>query len=171
MHKLSFITSVALLLFLVACASNNYTDAPPSLGALYSKYVYIGYSGELKPIEDVGIITTDGLVKITEVDGISINKLHSYQSNGFYTGGRVQLHLLPGQHYLWLTYHDDRGDGTVTRSKEGVTGKQLTITKGQVIHLRGIANGYSWDGETYDGSSAINTIINDFNELVKNSKD
>jgi len=159
--------SLLTLLSLAGCASNNYTDAPPSLGMMYSKYAYIGYDGELKPIEEVGVVTTDGLVKIREVDGYSIDAMQEYKTSGLYSGGRVQLHLLSGVHTLILGYHDDRGGGSVSWSTSNIT-KTITIAKGQVIHLRGGINGRTWSVAEVDGGSAISTIASDFKDLTKN---
>lgn len=160
--------SVSLLatLALLGCASNNYTDAPPSLGMMYSKYAYIGYEGELKPIEEVGIVTTDGLVKIRGVDGVSVDSLKEYKTSGLYSGGRVQLHLLSGTHTLILGYHDDRGGGSISWSTSNVT-KTITIAKGQVIHLMAASTGNKWTAIEHDGSSAIGAISSDFKDLTK----
>jgi hypothetical protein len=164
--KLISIISIAQFL-LIGCASYNYTDAPPSLGMMYSKYAYIGYEGELRPIEDVGIITTDGLVKVKSVDGYSVDSLNVFKTSGLYSGGRVQLHLLSGVHTLILGYHDDRGGGSISWSTSNIT-KKITIAKGQVIHLVGGSTGNNWTATERDGSSAIGVITSDFKDLTKN---
>ena len=55
------VKTIAALLFaqflLLGCASYNYTEAPPTMGMMYSKYATIGYPGDVRPIEDVGIVT------------------------------------------------------------------------------------------------------------------
>lgn len=167
MHIKSIVISLLALLSLISCASNNYTDAPPSLGMMYSKYAYIGYDEALKPIEEVGIVTTDGLVKIVEVDGRSIYSLMEYRTSGLYSGGRVQLHLLSGTHTLTLAYQDDRGDGFISQSTLNLT-KTINIAKGQVVHLRGYMDGNKWNVVELDGKSAIAVITSDFKDLTNN---
>lgn len=167
MNTKSISALLLALLFLIGCANNNYTDAPPSLGMMYSKYAYIGYDGELKPIEEVGIVTTDGLVKIRGVDGVSVDSLNKYKTSGLYSGGRVQLHLLSGTHTLILGYHDDRGGGNISWSTSNVT-KTITIAKGQVIHLMAGNSGNKWTAIERDGRSAIGAISSDFKDLTKN---
>jgi hypothetical protein len=161
----------ALLLvqtMLFGCASYNYTDAPSTMGIMYSKYAYIGYTGELKPIEDVGIVTTDGLIKIRSVDGQSTSSYKVFKTSGLYSGGRYQLHLLPGTHILVMGFHDDRGGGYKSWSTSDIT-KIVSINKGQVIHLSLSGDWKTWTAKESDGSSALATIISDFNDLT-NSK-
>ena len=94
--NLKSITALLLApVMLFGCASYNYTDAPPTMGVMYSKYAYIGYAGEIRPIEDIGVVTTDGLIKIRSVDGQSTSSLKLFKNSGLYSGGRYQLHLLP----------------------------------------------------------------------------
>lgn len=151
-------------LMLSACASYTYTDAPPTLGALYSKYAYIGYDGPVQPIEEVGIVTTDGLLQVKMIDGRSASSYRAFKTSGFYYGGRYQLHLLPGSHTLTLGFHDDRGGGSKSWSTSDVT-KTITIARGQVIHLFLSESLRTWTAKSSDGSSALATIISDFREL------
>lgn len=159
----------ALLLvqtMLFGCASYNYTDAPSTMGVIYSKYAYIGYTDELKPIEDVGIVTTDGLIKIKSVDGQSASSYKVFKTSGLYSGGRYQLHLLPGKHILVMGFHDNRGgSGYISWSTSDIT-KIVSINKGQVIHLSLSGDGKTWTAKESDGSSALATIISDFNDLT-----
>lgn len=160
----------ALLLsqaMLFGCASYNYTDAPPTMGVMYSKYAYIGYAGELKPIEDVGIVTTDGLIKISMVDGQPISSYQVFKTSGMYSGGRYQLHLLPGTHVLSMGFRDDRGNGSISWSTSDLK-KTISIAKGQVIHLSVAGSGRSsWTAKESDGSSVLSLIASDFKELTK----
>jgi len=162
--------SIAALLLaqalLAACASNNYTDAPPTMGAMYSRYAHMGYAGDLQPIEDVGIVTTDGLVKVHSVDGQPSSSHKVLKTSGFYAGGRYQLHLLPGTHVLGLGFSDDRGGPSRSWSTSSVT-KTVSIKKGQVIHLSLSQDGKTWTARESDGSSALAAITSDFRELVK----
>jgi hypothetical protein len=152
---------------LVGCASYNYTDAPPTMGVMYSKYAYIGYVGELKPIEDVGIVTTDGLIKIRSVDGQSTSGYKVLKTSGMYSGGRYQLHLLPGTHVLTMGFSDDRGGPSKSWSTSDIT-RTISIEKGQVIHLSLSQSGKAWTAKESDGSSALATITSDFKDLAKN---
>lgn len=163
-------TITALLLaqtMLFGCASYNYTDAPPAMGMMYSKYAYIGYSGELRPIEDVGIVTTDGLIKIRSVDGQPTSSYKEFKTSGLYSGGRFQLHLLPGTHVLKMGFHDDRGGGSKSWSTSDIT-KTVSINKGQIIHLSLSESGKTWTAKESDGSSAFATIASDFKDLTSN---
>ena len=158
----------ALLLasvMLFGCVSYNYTDAPPTMGVMYSKYAYIGYTGEIKPIEDVGVVTTDGLIKIRSVDGQSTSSFKLFKTSGLYSGGRYQLHLLPGPHTLVMGFHDDRGGNSKSWSTSDIT-KILQLSKGQVIHLSLSENSRTWTAKESDGSSALATIKSDFNDLI-----
>lgn len=162
--------SIASLLLaqamLAGCASYNYTDAPPTMGVMYSKYAYIGYAGELKPIEEVGVVTTDGLVKIRSVDGQSTSDYKVLKTSGMYSGGRYQLHLLPGTHVLTMGFSDDRGGPSKSWSTSDIT-RTISIAKGQVIHLSLSQNGKTWTAKESDGSSALTTIASDFRDLAK----
>lgn len=150
---------------LTGCGSLNYTDAPPTLGVLYSKYAVLGYAEPQQKIEDVGIVTTDGLIQIQSVDGRPISTLKRYKVSGLYSGGRFQLHLLPGEHTLTMSFRDDRGNGTISWSTADLT-KVITINKGQVIHLWLSRDGRTWDAKQADGAGALDVIVSDFNELA-----
>src|SRR5450830_205514 len=154
------------LIFLNGCATNSYTDAPPTLGVLYSKYVDIGYDGDIKPFEEVGVVTTDGIVKVQSVDGKSMDQYREYKTSGFYPGGRYQLHLLPGLHTLTLSFHYDKGTGTIAWSKADIP-KVISISAGQVIHISWSDNGSTWKALESDGSKALTTIKSDYAELTK----
>lgn len=164
------IKTVSLALFvsllLSGCASNSYTDAPPTLGLLYSKYAYIGYEGELKPIKEVGIVTTDGIIKVLSINNTPISSFKSFITSGFYSGGRYQLHLLPGTYELGLAFHFDKGTGYRAWSTSEIK-KPITIVEGQVLHLSWIDDGNKWSVQESDGSKAITTIHNDFIELAQ----
>lgn len=120
---------------------------------------------DLLPIEDVGLITTDGLIKIRSVDGKPMADYRRFKTSGLYSGGRYQLHLLPGVHVLTMGFHDDRGGGTISWSTSDVT-KTVTIGKGQVIHLALSRDGKSWSAKEFDGASALPAIKGDFGDLI-----
>ncbi|QGJ19863.1 MULTISPECIES: hypothetical protein [unclassified Polaromonas] len=162
----------ALLLvpaILAGCASYNYTDAPPTMGKMYSKYAYLGYEGKPRPIEDVGIVTTDGLIKIRSVDGLPASSYTELKTSGFYSGGRYQLHLLPGVHTLTMGFSDDRGGGSRSWSTSDIT-KTISLSKGQVIHLSLYGDGRSWTAKESDGGSALAVITSDFKELSEKTR-
>jgi len=158
------LSALVLSLSLIGCASNNYSDAPPTLGVMYSKYAYLGYDGEQLPIEDVGIVTTDGMIQIKSVDGTPMSAFTLYKTSGFYSGGRYQLHLMPGAHTLVMGFHSDHGTGTISWSTTDLT-RQINIAKGQVIHLSLGQSGRKWNALESDGSSALAMITKDFTEL------
>ena len=162
-------TVVALLLALAAlfgCATATYTDAPPALGGLYSKYAYLGYPGEMRRIEDVGVVTTDGSITILAVDGQSVAELKAFKSAGRSASGRYQLHLLPGMHALVLGVGEARGANTKAWTTSHAT-KMLSINKGQVVHLTLSESGNTWSAKTSDGRAALDSIVSDFRELTR----
>ena len=154
-----------LPIILIGCASYNYTDAPPAMGVMYSKYAVIGYIGDLRPIEDVGIVTTDGLVKVKSVDDQPVSLYRGFTSAGLYSGGRYQLHLLPGMHTVVLGFHDNRGNGSASWSTSDVT-KTFSMKKGQVVHFSLSQDGRTWNAKESDGGDALEAIASDFAELT-----
>ena len=159
--QVSFTLLLVTLLF--GCATYTYTDAP-SVGSLHSKYIQIGYEGELKALEDVGIVTTDGIVHINSIsiDNKKIDPLKSFHKDGFYSMGRYQLHLNPGTYILSLSFSSTDGYSTTDVMK------LITIKNGQVIHLSWLNNGRSkWSVKESDGIAALATIREDFIELTK----
>lgn len=165
--KVKLITAALIAVSLLSgCASNSYTDAPPTLGVMYSKYAYLGYSGDPQPIENVGIVTTDGLIKIKQIDGDAIEQFQVYKTSGLYSGGRFQLHLLPGNHTLTMGFHDDRGSGTIAWSTMDVT-KTFTIEKGQILHISVVNQGRHWDANVTEGAKDRAAIESDFASLSK----
>ena len=162
-------TVVALLLALAAlfgCATATYTDAPPALGGMYSKYAYLGYPGEMRRIEDVGIVTTDGSITILAVDGQSVAELKAFKSAGRSASGRYQLHLLPGMHALVLSVGEARGASAKAWTTSHLT-KIISISKGQVVHLTLSESGNTWNAKATDGRAALDSITSDFRELTK----
>lgn len=157
------------LLSLVGCAANSYTDAPPTLGVMYSKYVLIGYDGGLQKIDDVGVVTTDGFAKIQSINGKSVKDFRLFKKNGIYPGGRYQLHLLPGTYEINMSFHADIGSGYIERSISNVL-RVVAIKNGQIIHLSVIAKGNRWGVKESDGISAFSTINDDFNDLTLGKK-
>lgn len=165
--KLKALTAILFAtVILIGCASYTYTDAPPSLGPLYSKYVVIGYGGEIQDLDSVGVLTTDGLIKVTSVDGQPLSNYRMFLDSGFYSGGRFQLHLEPGKHDLTLAFSDDRGGPTKAWSTVDIS-KKITIEKKQILHLSLSKSWNKWDARQHDGSAARATIERDFKALIK----
>lgn len=149
-----------LISLLSACASHNYTDAPPTMGFLCSKYAYIAYDGDLKPSSDIGVITTDGRVSIERVNGdLVASNWRCYKQKGFYSGGRYQLRLAQGEYVLTLSFHQDLGDGNIYYSRRNLD-KSISIAAGQIIHLEG------WPARELDGSAARGVIDKEYEELI-----
>lgn len=153
------------VLSLAGCATYSYTDAPPTLGVMYSKYVQIGYEGNLKQIDDVGIITTDGVVKVQSINGKPMTNFRLFKTRGVYSGGRYQLHLFPGDYEIGMSFHFDKGAGYRAWSTSNLS-RTVTVTKGQVLHLSWIDQGIVWDVRVSDGISALSAVKGDFNELT-----
>ena len=147
-----------------ACASHNYTDAPSRMGFLYSKYAYLGYDGDVRSVDEVGIMTTDGLIQIQAVDGQPMTHFRGFKATGIYSGGRYQLHLLPGAHVLTMGFHKDLGDGNVSWSTSSIS-KTVSVDKGQIVHLSLSEGGRTWKAIESDGGSARKVVLADFKEL------
>lgn len=156
---------IATQFALIGCASYNYTDAPSTMGVFYSRYAYIGYAGDLRPIEDVGVITTDGLIRINSLDGQPMGNFRNFKISGFYSGGRYQLHLLPGVHVIKMGFYRYQGPSGSSWSISDIT-KTIEISKGQVIHLSLSEFRNTWSAKELDGSSALSVIKNDYAELI-----
>ena len=159
--RLTFFFSTILI---CACSSFNYTDAPSRLGGFYSQYVMIGYEGDIKPIEDVGIITTDGFIKVHMIDGVNVKDNRIFNSIGHNTLGRYQLHLNPGKHTLSLNF-SMMTPSSHSWSTTPAT-KSIDIKKGQVIHLSLIFNKETWNAKESDGAAALPVISEDFKKLT-----
>lgn len=162
-----FITKLVVVatIFMGGCASYSYTDAPGTYGGWFSKYVDIGYEGDLQPIGDVGVVTTDGVIRVYGLNGLSMSKYRNFKKNGFSWGGRYQLHLVPGTHTLDLGFHYDIGTGVKKWSTTTIT-KTVTLTKGQVLHLSWVDHGRTWSVQEHDGSKALEVIAEDFLALT-----
>ena len=158
--------ALPLLMLLTACQTPNYnySDAPPSLRGLYSKYVLIAYSGEIKEPSEVGIITIDTFIKVIKIDGKPVADYRLYKDSGFHPAGRFQLHLDPGLHSLEFGI-DYSGDSIKIKSKENITAP-FVIEAGDVIHLSFVDEGKTWTFKESDGSTDIDTIRKDFDELM-----
>lgn len=162
--KTRWLPLLACVLALSACGSLDYTDAPPTLGVLYSKYAYTAYQGDIRPMSEVGIVTTDGLVQIETIDGKPLSAFRSFKTRGLYPGGRFQLHLLPGSHRLSLSFHDDRGNGTVSWSISNLD-KTIDVKPGEILHLSLLSSRSTWNVRMTDGSAARQVIASDFAAL------
>lgn len=135
------------------------------MGFLYSKYVQIGYEGALKPVDDVGIITTDGILHINVVNGKRMSEFRLFEAKGIYSGGRYQLHLPSGTYAIEMSFHFDDGSGRRAWSTSNIL-RVFTVAKGQVLHLSWVDKGRAWDVKESDGASALPRIREDFDELA-----
>jgi len=160
-----FLASIAAVFTLNGCATYSYTDAPSTMGFMYSKYAFVAYDGKTLPFEEIGVVTTDGLVKIKYVNDQPMSNFTRYYTEGMYTGGRFQLHLLPGTYTLVMGYHMDLGSGTKSWSISDVK-KTITIEGGQVTHLSLWQSGSKWGVNESDGIKALDTIKKDFHALT-----
>lgn len=152
---------IATLLFGCYTPTYTYTDARSSV--LDSRYVQIGYEGELRAIEDVGIVTTDGIVNIKSINNKPIDTFKIFKKSGLGSSiGRYQLHLLPGTYVFSLGFYS----GNAWSTSDIV--KSVTVTNGQVLHLSWIDSGRSsWSVKEHEGSAALASIRSDFKELTK----
>lgn len=162
-----YLATIAAALLLSGCATYSYTDAPSSMGFMYSKYAYVAYDGKPLPFEEIGVVTTDGLIKIKNVEGQPLSNFTRYYKGGMYSGGRFQLHLLPGTYTLEMGYSMDLGTGHKSWSLSDVK-KTITIEAGEIKHLSLWQNGSKWGVNETDGKKAIDTIKRDFSDLAMN---
>lgn len=167
MKKTLIIAALTATSLLTGCASNSYTDAPSKMGVLYSQYAFVTYEGSQKSFDEIGIVTTDGLIKIVSVDDMPVGSYKSYIKKGFYSGGRYQLHLSPGQHKLEYGFHSDNGGGSKSWSRQNQS-RVINIAAGQVIHLGLVTSWGTWTAKESDGKKALATIKADFNTLQVN---
>jgi hypothetical protein len=160
-----FLSLFVAVLVISGCATNyNYMDAPPSLGGVYTKYAVIGYDGEIKDFSEVGVITTDGVIKINLIDRKPIAQFRVFKTSSLYPGGRYQLHLLPGTYKLSLSLRYD--DGRTWMWSTSDLARTITVEKGQVLHLAASTpTRRTWTVKYHDGSGALPTIMKDFDEL------
>jgi hypothetical protein len=154
-----FVLIITTMMYGCANPTYTYTDAPPTMGPMHSKYVQIGYEDELKPIEDVGIVTTDSIVNIRSINDRPIESFNIYKKTGIASQGRYQLHLLPGTYTLSLSFRTENLWSTSNLTKK------ISITKGQILHLSWVGFRNKWNVEEHDGSAALDIIRNDFIEL------
>lgn len=144
--------------------SRSYSDAPPAMGAIYSKYAYLAYDGDVKPFEEVGVITTDGRINLRSVDGRAMTSFTKFRDGGLYANGRYQVHLEPGEHDIEMGFIEGSA-GVMSWSTTTVT-KKLIINKGQVVHLELARSRGKWTSQEFDGSKDLAMMKADFEALV-----
>lgn len=128
------------------------------------------YPGDIHPINEVGVVTTDGLIRIHSINGKSVAPLGRMKESGLYSSGRYQLHLLPGTHTLGIGFHDDRCGPSKSWSTSDIT-KIIEIKAGAVVHLSKWESRYRWGTNISDGAAALPTITADFESLRTRTPD
>jgi hypothetical protein len=154
---------------LVGCATKTgtYTDGV-SVGRLYSKKVSLFYAGEVRPFEDIAVLSLDTALIVKSIKdsaGNSVSAISEKSQNGLYSTGRRQWHLLPGAYTFVVGYN--YSDGNIRSSSTQDLVEKIVLEKGQAKHLNLFFGGRSWSMTVTDGSAALPTLKEDFDLVMK----
>ncbi|MBB3213838.1 hypothetical protein FHW67_003144 [Herbaspirillum sp. Sphag1AN] len=165
--KILFPAITASLLLLSGCATPkmDYTDGPSAMGGINSQYAVLGYEGDIKPFDQIGIVTTDGDIQIHAIDGNPIALYRTFKIKGFYPAGRFQLHLQDGIHLITAGFEIRANPSYWSTSDLTVP---VVVTRGKVVHLSVLRDGKKWSINQTDGAAALTLIRSDFETLSKN---
>lgn len=149
------------------CVSLNYTDGASQFIRRNVPIAVVGYSGDFRPIEEVAVVTTDGMLKVVAIDGIPAFKFRILTLTPAGDYGRYQVHLEPGTHELTLSmqgfkYHPYPGTDPLKNAK-----RRVHIKKGDIMHLSLVKNGVFHDVRATDGRAGLSALTYDFDRLVK----
>jgi hypothetical protein len=156
--------AAAATLALGACASTQYGDGI-SLPGLESKYAKIGYEGPLRDVGTVGIVTTDGIVRVSSVNGKPTGEMPGFANKAWAGSIRYQLHLPPGTHRLSMSFYLNNGQRTAWSTSD--VEQVITLAPGQIVHLTWLEQRRGWSVMQGDGSAARNAIHADFAKLTQ----
>jgi hypothetical protein len=171
MRRLSLALLCLYTIFLLSgCRSYDYTEGnKPYLGR-YPTVAIIGYSGDIKEFDEVGVITTDGTITVKTIDGILVNTLRKYEIKTRIPSqtGRYQVHLMPGIYILELELFSEAlpflGQPAL-RSRKPIT-RIIGIKKGEVLHLSLIQpESGTWSIKFHNGIAALPEIKKDFQKM------
>lgn len=152
---------------LIGCVNLDYTDGAAQFIRRGVPIALIGYSGDFRPVEEVGVITTDGIMKVVAIDGIPAYKFRILTLTPAGDYGRYQVHLEPGKHELTLSvqgfkYHPYPGSDPLKNAK-----RRIQIRQGEIMHLSLVKNGIYYDVRATDGRAGLAALTSDYDRLVK----
>lgn len=130
-----------LIIFSLAifCTSSLTGCATPILGDPNCVKIALAYSGEVKPIENVGVVIFDRFATAVQIDGQYKHKLRIYSAScGALQGANLneQIHLAPGTHLLQLAYAEG-ANGSFTKSWTPVA---IQLSAGDVVQIKSVLN-------------------------------
>jgi hypothetical protein len=163
------LTFCMLLLSGCAAPSSSYMDAP-YVGGLYAKTAEVGYPGDFRPVESVGVITHDAIITIKKVtqDGVPV-ELRTFKSDTYLQPtGRYQLHLLPGLYQVEFCFYIYDGNRAVWCNQPIV--KTVDASAGKVVHYAWINSGKTWGIAEYEGAGDLPEIKADFQQLTNKGR-
>ena len=178
MNRLLQIAFFLYITFLLsACHTYTYVDGVTPMLGRYPSIVVIGYSGDIKEFEDVGIITTDGTITVKGINGKPMIFYRTFQTKTKFPSqaGRYQVHLMPGKYTLDLRLFDELSPRKVMSASDSP--KVIEIKKGEVIHLSYFfprdpkerfnpwAGDFYWDIKLHDGRAGLPAIKEDFEKF------
>ena len=175
MRRLSLaLLCVCTIFFLSACVTptktNTYTDGTIPFMDRYPSVAIIGYFGSIRKFEDVGIITTEGTLTVTTIDGILVDHLRKYEIKTKIPSqpGRYQVHLMPGRHVVQFKLFSDMNSLLgipLLRSSEQST-RIIDLKEGDVMHITPyFPNNEYWGIKFSNGIAALPEMKKDFQKM------
>jgi len=157
-----------LLLLLVGCSS----QPPKHYHALGNKVfgfnrseAYIGYSGDIKPIEEVGVVTLDYSLYLQKINGVPAEEYRRLIDKGPTYLRRVQIHLPAGKHALKFDFKKSEDSYRYTSIK-GLN-RIINIEPNTVTHISSVHDRKRWSMTLSDGKEGLELIKKDFEKLLK----
>lgn len=171
----------ALLVLLTGCGSQepkHYHAGNVDFLGLHQTVAYIGYPGEIKPINEVGIVTLDFKLHLKEIDGIPVENYRALKSGrALYPKSfaratdmpypeRSQIHFTSGEHRLKFGFIEY---GKTRYKSIGDVVRTITIDPGTVTHVSlALSRGdLKWTVALSDGKKGLDLIKKDFDKLLK----
>lgn len=128
-HSINSILIASLISVSAGCAT---------VSNLFLPRVTLAYEGKPRPVEEVGVLFGDGVLKITKIDGVAESDHRRMEA--IQAGGWGQIDLLPGEHSIEFCFRYEESAGTdsfgksMTKSRYCRSGHvaKLAVEKGRV---------------------------------------
>jgi hypothetical protein len=125
------------------------------------------YDGEIKPIEDVGVVVLDKTIGVSRIDGETYDRKRLTAGCGVLQGSNLiqQIHLLPGVHVLSLGYASGQpsmpGGAYVTK---GVISLPIAVGAGGIYNVVPKVNmvNRTVSFEVHDGGASAESVRKQF---------
>src|SRR6218665_3172792 len=132
--KMATLFGAVLLVSGCSLPSTKYTDAP-YVGGMYSKRVLVTYSGDLRPISEVGVLTQDAVLQIRSVKRNNTPvAVRQFSEKGYlYSTGRTQIHFAPGIYEVEFCFYQSSQYGTSWCTT--TLSQTMRFVAGQVTHV------------------------------------